>query len=181
MKFYSYLWRRSDGTPYYAGKGTGQRAYKIHYNGGRVLYPPNDQSRVLIFPQETETDAFESEKEIIWLFGRKAARTGCLVNLTDGGENPPNARGKRRSEATRQKMRVAQKGHRGNWDSKRSEETKAKMSQAQLGLTKGKPWTQARRAAGQPSRTAEEKAHLSEKMKVIRAAKKWSGHTQHPA
>ena len=133
MKFYSYVWIRENDSPYYVGKGCGDRAFKKHTNGGRVLYPPKDRSRIFIFPQDSETGAFESERDLIWLFGRKNIGTGCLRNLTDGGENPPNALGKKRSAETRQKMSVAQKGHRGNWGSKRSEETKGKMSHAQIG------------------------------------------------
>ena len=85
MKFYSYLWLREDGTPYYAGKGKGNRAFTK--NNHRVP-PPKDHSCILIFPQENEADAFESEMAIIALFGRKDLGTGWLRNLTDGGENP---------------------------------------------------------------------------------------------
>ena len=176
MEFYSYLWLRENESPYYVGKGSGDRAFRKHQNGGRILYPPKEKSQIFIFPQDSEADAFESERALIWLFGRKDIGTGYLRNFTDGGENPPNAKGKRRSAATLQKMRAAQQGHRGNRGSKRSEATKDKMRLAQLGRTKGKPWTAARRAAGQPHRTPEEKAHLSVTMKAIRATKTWSGH-----
>ena len=80
-----------------------------------------------------EAEAFESEIALIDLFGRKDLGTGCLRNLTDGGENPPNHKGKKRSDETRQKMRITQKGHRGNWGSRRSSETKERMRQAHLG------------------------------------------------
>lgn len=133
MQFYSYLWLRDDQTPFYAGKGQGNRAYKAHHNGGRVLYPPKDKSRILVFSTLNEAEAFESEVALIELFGRKDNGTGCLRNLTDGGENPPNHRGKKRSEETLRKMRAAQQGHPGNVGSRRSEATKTKMRLAQLG------------------------------------------------
>jgi NUMOD3 motif-containing protein len=171
MSFYSYLWLREDTTPYYVGKGSGNRAFRRF---GHRVRPPKDRSRILIFPHATEAEAFESEMAFIKWFGRKDLGTGYLRNLTDGGENPPSARGKKRSEETLQKMRAAQKGHPGNWGSTRSAETKEKMSRAQMGRTKGQPWTLARRRAGQPHRTAEEKAHLSEAMKKIRASRTWS-------
>jgi NUMOD3 motif len=104
MNFYSYLWLREDGTPYYAGKGSGNRAFRRHAHN-RGLQPPADKSLILIFPHVSEDEAFESEKDFIKWFGRKDIGTGCLRNLTDGGENPPNALGMKRSAAFVQKMR----------------------------------------------------------------------------
>jgi hypothetical protein len=112
MDFYSYLWLREDGTPLYVGKGTGQRAYVL---GSHHLRPPKDKSRILIFPQDSEADAFESEIALIWLFGRKDIGTGILQNRTDGGENPPRAKkGRRLSLLARQHMSLAKIGTRGN-------------------------------------------------------------------
>jgi hypothetical protein len=139
---------------------------------GHRCHPPRDKSHILIFPMLNETEAFESEIALIELFGRKDNGTGCLRNLTDGGENPPDHSGKKRTEATLRRMRIAQKGHRGNWGSTRSEETKEKMRVSQIGRTKGQPWSAARRAAGQPHRTPAEKARLSEAMIAIWAARK---------
>ena len=81
MEFYSYLWLRADGTPYYAGKGKGNRA---HIRGSHRLRPPDDNSRILIFPMASEADALESEIALIDLFGRKDLGTGCLRNFTTG-------------------------------------------------------------------------------------------------
>ena len=83
MEFYSYLWLRADGTPYYAGKGKGNRA---HIRGSHRLRPPDDNSRILIFPMASEADALESEIALIDLFGRKDLGTGCLRNFTNGGD-----------------------------------------------------------------------------------------------
>jgi hypothetical protein len=78
VTFYTYLWLREDGTPYYVGKATRQRrAY-------RVSCPPQD--RIVIQEWLTETDALEAEKSLIAHYGRKDLGTGILRNLTDGGE-----------------------------------------------------------------------------------------------
>ncbi len=68
MSFYSYMWLRENGTPYYVGKGSGQRAFTAHRN--LRLQPP---SREYIILQEwpSEKDAFEAEKSLIAHYGRK--------------------------------------------------------------------------------------------------------------
>ena len=78
--FYTYLWLREDGTPYYVGKGKGNRAYVNHRIGKAPL------GRIVIYPAESEVDAFETEVALIWYYGRKDLGTGCLRNLTDGGD-----------------------------------------------------------------------------------------------
>jgi hypothetical protein len=94
-KFYAYLWLRENGTPWYAGKGQGNRAY-IHPERG--IKPPSDRSRIVIMNSGNEAEALETEKELIHNWGRKDNGTGILHNLTDGGENPPNFRGRKRSD-----------------------------------------------------------------------------------
>jgi hypothetical protein len=78
MTFYTYLWLREDGTPYYVGKGKGNRAIR---KGS-----PTDLDRVLIQEFPCEADAFSAEKFLIAYYGRKDNGTGILRNLTDGGE-----------------------------------------------------------------------------------------------
>ncbi len=87
MQFYSYLWLLEDGTPYYAGKGSGRRAFKARQ---KSVSPPKDRSLILVFPHASEAEAFDSEKAFIKWFGRKDNSTGCLCNLTDGGEGLAN-------------------------------------------------------------------------------------------
>ena len=127
MGFYSYMWLREDGSPYYVGKGTRRRAYVRHTH--RVA-PPTESSRILVFPMLSEAEAFESEIALIELFGRKDIGTGCLRNLTDGGENPPKGclKGRKLSEAHKLKLALAKIGTRGNHTGfKHSDETKQKM------------------------------------------------------
>jgi hypothetical protein len=114
MEFYSYLWLRADGTPYYAGKGKGNRAFT---GRGHNLRSPCDNARILVFPMASEAEAFESEMALIDLFGRKDLGTGCLRNLTSGGEG---AAGMIVSAATRQKQSVAKKGKPSNWKGKKA-------------------------------------------------------------
>jgi hypothetical protein len=102
MKFYSYLWLRDDGTPYYVGKGSGRRAFVPHVFEKKTFKPPVDKAHIVLFPMDSEALALESEVSLIALFGRKDIGTGILRNLSDGGEG---VSGLRHSDATKAKMR----------------------------------------------------------------------------
>jgi hypothetical protein len=115
LAFYTYLWLREDGTPSYAGKGKGKRAF-------RRGSPPPD--RIILQEFESEEDAFTAERFLISFYGRKNNGTGCLRNLTDGGEGPA---GMLVSKETRRKNALAGLGR------KHSPKTKAKMRAARLG------------------------------------------------
>jgi hypothetical protein len=84
QRFYTYIYsRQADGTPYYIGKGQGNRAFSKHRRG-HISVPP--AARILIQYWPSEAEAFEMEKYFIQLFGRKDNGTGILRNMTDGGE-----------------------------------------------------------------------------------------------
>jgi len=83
-QFYSYLWLREDGTPYYVGKGSWKRAFQSQ---GHLTKRPKKRSDILIFNHPTEAEAFASEKAFIKWFGRKDLGLGCLHNFTDGGDD----------------------------------------------------------------------------------------------
>ena len=80
--FYTYLWLRNDGTPYYVGKGRGDRAF----SGPHTVHRPIERERILIQEWPSEAEAFEAEIFLIAFYGRKDIGTGILRNLTDGGE-----------------------------------------------------------------------------------------------
>lgn len=137
--FYTYLWlRKVDGTfpagsPYYAGKGSDNRAT---HRSGHTYKPPSDKSLILIQEFPDEPSAFEAEKFLIAFYGRIDLGTGCLRNLTDGGEGAAGSIRLPFSEASIQKMREANKGRQGMLNHHHSEESKRKISESNKGRTK---------------------------------------------
>jgi hypothetical protein len=102
QRFYTYAYLRLDGTPYYIGKGQRDRAYsKNHIN---IFVPPKE--RILFLKKNLlEEEAFNHEKYMISVFGRRDLGTGVLHNRTEGGEGSANI-----SDATKEKMRQKKVG-----------------------------------------------------------------------
>ena len=152
---YAYI-RKSNGTPYYIGKGKNNRAFAKHRSGNKGVSVPKDRSKIIFLEQNlTELGALALERRMIRWYGRKDTYTGILLNLTDGGEGTSGRvfteetkqkmseakKGKKRkpfSEETKQKMSLSRKGKKGN---PCSEETKQKISEA----SKGKPHSEERK------------------------------------
>jgi len=161
--FYTYAYLREDGTPYYIGKGKGNRIYK---NSKRKIKPPKDKSRIIFLKQNlTEEEAFKHEIYMIAVFGRKDLGTGILHNRTNGGDGVSGythneetkkkiseigkgreckqetrkklseaGKGKTLSEETKRKISEANKGENNpNYGKEMSEETKRKISEANTG------------------------------------------------
>ena len=120
-RFYTYAYLREDRTPYYIGKGCGDRIYSPN----RLIKKPKDRSKIIFLKQNlTEDEAFKHEIYMIAVFGRKDLGTGILHNRTNGGDG---SSGIIVSEETRRKMSDANKGK------LRSKKTKKKISESKKG------------------------------------------------
>ncbi len=119
MIFYTYMWLREDGTPYYVGKGKDNRAF-IQLNH---RFAPPSAERIILQEWPSEQDAFDAETLLIAVYGRKDNGTGILRNLTDGGEG---VAGLKCSEEQRIKLR-------NSLGLKPSAETLDKLRRAKLG------------------------------------------------
>lgn len=122
FRFYVYAYLRSKdsltgkrGTPYYIGKGCGDRAYKPH---GIVPVPKDKQYIIFLEINLSDIGSQAIERKMILWYGKKIDSTGILVNIQDGGE------GSEVSESTKEKLRIINTGK------KQSQETinKRKLS-----------------------------------------------------
>ena len=125
-QFYTYLWLRENGTPYYIGKGNGRRGFRSQ---GHNVHCPRFKSRIIVQHWESEEKSFEMEKWWISFFGRKDLGTGILRNMTDGGDGTS---GMVHSVLAKCLIREANTGEKNHFFGKtHSEETRRRMSEIQ--------------------------------------------------
>lgn len=119
---YAYL-RDSDQTPYYIGKGKGNRVLERHPG----ISVPKDRSKIVFIEQNlTNVGACAIERRLIRWYGRKDLGTGILHNKTNGGDGGKGGspKGRSLSESTRKKLSLA------GMNRKDSDEVRRKKSEA---------------------------------------------------
>jgi len=185
--YYVYQYLREDGTPYYIGKGKGNRAYLNNRSTPKPTKPDYIQ-----FVEEnlTEDEAFLLERKLIAEYGRKDLGTGILRNLTEGGEGasgriakPESIKkrvikntGKKRTPEQKKRMSLAQKGRipteytaeqkadiskkisESQKGKAKSEEHKAKLSQLNKGKSPGLRSEETKQKMRKPKSEAHRKA-----------------------
>ena len=126
--YYTYAYLREDKTPYYIGKGRGNRIYDKR----RTIKPPKDKSLILFLKKGlTEAEAFKHEVYMIFVLGRKDLGTGILRNLTNGGEGSSGAVHSKEHRRKNSEARIGEKNP--QYGVPRTEETKKKLSEANTG------------------------------------------------
>lgn len=124
--FYTYIWLREDGTPYYVGKGSGRRGFIS--NCHKVRRPIEDEN-ILIQEFASEEDAFLAEMFLISFYGRKDLGEGSLQNHTNGGDTGPSRLGKRHSAESIEKMRKAKRGNTSALGHRLSKEARTRIGE----------------------------------------------------
>lgn len=139
MDYYVYIHYRADGiTPFYVGKGKGNRAYSFgkkdrskywHKVRDKEYTSGESPITVKLISGISDEQAKVFEKFWIGVFGRKTEKTeGLLVNLTDGGGGTS---GWKMSPESRKKISIKHKGRKSTavW----SDESKMKISLSRKG------------------------------------------------
>ena len=137
MKYYVYAYLRNNGTPYYIGKGTGNRAWS---KGKVEVGKPKELHRIIIVERNlTLTGSLAIERRLIRWYGRIDLGTGILRNQTDGGDGGKGApKGNKLSEETKKKISLSRLGKK---QKPMSEESKKKLSESLKGKNLGKKRT----------------------------------------
>jgi hypothetical protein len=137
--FYVYVHLRPDNTPFYIGKGSGNRITDISSRSKWWWNIVNKDYLVEKFPKYiklaenlTEEESLNIEKEYIAKFGRKNIHeNGLLINNTNGGEGTSGAI---LSQETRAKMSTSRIGDKNPmWNKPRPDYVKQAVSRANKG------------------------------------------------
>ena len=135
---YIYLNPLKQYEPFYVGKGSKIRAYNHlkenlynrHFNFTikKIQRETNNNPIIIIYEKNlSENEAFNIEKELIKIIGRRDLKTGSLCNLTEGGDG---SSGRIHTEKTKRKMSEKKKGWKPSleWINKKKEKQTGKTN-----------------------------------------------------
>ena len=127
--------------PFYIGKGKGNRAFDQTQRSKFWQRKASKGYRVSLIKENlSESEALDFEKELISKYGRRDKRTGCLVNMTDGGDgltNPSEHVRKKIGDANRERFKdpnFREKFSRAQKNKTVSKKTRDKMREYHLGI-----------------------------------------------
>lgn len=135
-QFYVYIHKKPDGTPFYVGKGAGNRAYQFakrtQWHKNIVAKYGKENIIIEITHCIDEDQAFDLEKVYI----KQLRDSGiCLVNLTDGGEGVTGLIRGAQTPDHKIKNANAKRGNTFRRGSTHTPESIKKMRKAHLGKT----------------------------------------------
>lgn len=166
-QYYAYIYRdpsrlNQHGFPeeIYVGKGHSRRA-KCHLSRTdkhpfvqrlQSMKSKGIEPIIEIINALDEQHAYFIEMCLISCIGRRDLGNGSLLNLTNGGDAPPSALGKKRTEETKRLMSKSLKGKKGmhgkdnpNFGKQTSAETKLKIRNSRKGQI---PWNKGNKLKG---------------------------------
>lgn len=135
--YYVYIHRRKDNNEvFYVGISRMGKYVRLKIKAGRNslwqrIVDKYGYYGEIIHDNLSKDEAVKIEISLIKSYGRINLKSGCLANLTDGGDGSLECL---RSNETKNKIREYRKGK------KHSDETKSKMSKAKKGINKSDEW-----------------------------------------
>jgi hypothetical protein len=164
---------RPDGTPFYVGKGSGNRYLLCGGKNAHAravvkqIVDSEQKIGLCIIDSDSEEAAFAEEVRLIALYGRRDLGTGTLCNFTDGGEGGGREQAVRRAISTWKNMSPEMRAQR----TARMRSTTTKEQRKQRGIKGGKKLMNSLTPQQRSEKSRQVNAGLSQEQKFERSRK----------